>query len=163
MPEQGKVANVDGAGGIISAGSPSPVRYANSAVQGILPHRFDTVCFVRNPHDVKTASSVRRGSCDAAALALRLETAFHSQLGGLRLADDGLQEVFRMSMDRAARIMRPLPSGAPVPKAVKSARLALAVAAMKLMAAETASVADSRITAKSLRDVLRGQRPQLPR
>jgi len=163
MSEEGRVADVDSGGGIITAASLSPVRYAVGVVQGRKPIRFEAVCFERDPHDIQTASSVRAGNCAAAALALQLETAFHSQLASTRLTEDGQQEVFRMSADRADRVLRPLPDGTPVPKAVKTARLALAVAAMKLIATETSSVDDDQITAKSLRDVLRGQRPRLPR
>lgn len=164
MPEEGKVALADPAGGSINAAAPSPVRYSAAVVQGRMPNPFETVCFTRNPNNREVASRVRVGSCAVAAIAAELEGAFHSQFGDTPLAKHAQKEVFRMSADRAERILLPMPDGAPVTRAVKNARLAMAVAAMKLMAVEAMSANyEDNISAKSLRDVLRAQRPKLPR
>lgn len=167
MWEQGRVSIPDdGERGRIRADTGvTPVRYERDVVVGRAPKKHDVVCFQRDERNPGVALRVRSGTCAAVTLALQLETTFRNHLGDAQLADDGLQEVLRISRDRAVRILRPLPLNDSVgPDAVViTARLALATAAMELMATETASIVKGEITAKSLRDVLRGQRPRLPR
>jgi hypothetical protein len=163
MWEEGTVIEVDKAGGSIAAFAlPSPVSYEIHAAGGRILKRNDPVCFDRDLKRPNIAVHVWAGSCAAAKLASQLVTTFHEQLGDAQLEEDGQQEVLRMSADRAARILRPLRRGDQLPDVVKRARLALATAAMELMATEAANI-EGKITANSLRDVLRGQRPSLPR
>lgn len=165
MSETGTVLDADLEGGIILAmgGGISPVNYNRQVVVGDMPRRFQSVLFDRRADDPGVASKVKVKTGAAEALKLQLETAFHQRIGDATLTEDARREVSRISAARATRILRPLPSGHQAPDAVKTARLALATAAMELMATEAASTVENEITANSLRDVLRGQRPPFPK
>lgn len=183
MRENGTIAGqptVNG-GFIDPEDGPPQVRYSGKAVKkGPTPREGDPVCFERIFKGATTAAAVSFGACGTdlesnqtaieafspPLLSRHLEMAFQSsleQVPNAVLSADGLDEVKRMSADRAARILRPLRAGETLPDEVKSARFLLAETAMSLMATEAALASKGTVTAEALRRVLRGQRPPLRR
>lgn len=182
MRENGTIAGQPtAAGGFINPqGGPPRVQYSSKVVNGLTPREGDPVCFVRTSKGSTTAIDVHFGSCNmgmesseaaidemaAPLLSRYLEVTFQSsleQVAGAVLSEDGQDEVKRMSVDRAVRILRPMLANEPLPDEVKSARILLAETAMSLMATEAALASKGAVTAEALRRVLRGQRPPLRR
>ena len=168
MLELGKVADVNESRGRINPnhGNGEQVRFTTKVVAGSRTQLRpgETVSFRRTLPGGTVASWVQLYTGTEAELSLRLETAFLDTLGESRLDVAQQKKVSRMSAERAALILTPAPGSNRVPDAVLEARTTLAIAAMALMATEAVHLAeDGKITAKSLGDVLRRQRPRLPR
>lgn len=168
MLERGTVADVTEKRGKINPdhGNGEQVKFAIGVVDG--PRKQlrsgETVMFLRKEPGGTVASWVRLATGDEAALAIRLEAAFPDKFRASRLDAAGRNKVSRMAAERAALILTPMPGTDRVPDTVLEARTALAIAAMALMATEAVhSAQDGQITSKSLGDVLRRQRPRLPR
>lgn len=155
MSEQGIVTDARSDGGIINGN----ITYDASVIVGTPPIRFQQVVFsTDDPSNPRRATRVQLAS---SALAHQLGAEFAAVLDGAALDSDAWSEVARITQDRAARVSRPLADNKTPSSDVTKARLALARAAMALMAIEAGSQGE--ITATSLRDALRGQRPRLPR
>lgn len=148
-----------------SNGDGQQVKFTSGAVKvsrQLRPH--ETVSFQRTSPGALTAAWVRPVTSDEAALSLKLATAFDKKIGGSRIRATEQKEISRISMQRAKRILKPVPGADGIPDDVRKARTALAIAAMQLMAIEAVHSAEGgKITSKSLGDVLRRQRPRLPK
>jgi hypothetical protein len=168
MVEKGTVADVTKTRGKINPdiGDGRQVKFTIKAVEG--PRKqlrsHETVLFTRTSPGGLNASSVWPMTSDEAALSFKLATAFEKNIGGSRIQTTEQKEIARIAMQRAKRILKPLPGADGVPEDVRKARTALAIAAMQLMAIEAVHSAEGgKITSKSLGDVLRRQRPRLPK
>lgn len=168
MLERGTVADVTEKRGKINPdqGNGEQVKFTIGVVDG--PRKQlrtgEAVLFLRENPGGAIASWVRPVTGDEATLAIRLEAAFPKEFRASRLDAAARSKVSRMSAERAALILSPVPGTDRVPDTILEARMALAIAAMALMATEAVHSSEhGKITAKSLGDVLRRQRPRLPR
>lgn len=162
MSEDGTAFSTDKDGGHINAPAAPALTYKNSAVIGRLPRDLEPVCFVRDPNDRAIATEVRAGSCAAANLAKSFKATFDEQLAGRDIGEAAHGEIKRLADQRAERALRAAPGVATVPDHLLKARSAVGHATMVLLAIEVQSL-DGEVTVKTLRTILRRQRPTLPR
>lgn len=168
MWEEGLVFFVskNGRRGKIEPASGGTVEFEEGVVIGPKPLEQQRVCFLRKRSDGSTAARVilQLRDCDSAELAWQLGDTFRSALGDARLSTDAEAEVLRLSRARARLIQQKLINNDVAPAPVVKSRRKLAEAAMALMAIEAADAAgDGEISVEDLRNVLRRQRPRLPR
>jgi len=164
---EGIIKAGDSNGGRITTASGTEYDYVIAAVvppspPARWPKKNEAVCFVPDQSQSGVAKSVRIGTCAVVNHAKALEATFIAaidQPGAAALNAEILTEVQRLAYDRATRIE----NGKQLPPEVVAARLELAVATMKLMAVEANATGLDSASEKSLRAILRRQRPPLPR